>query len=208
MNLNKAEEKANNFLLNIILKGNSKPCDEYLNHQSFSLPLWYDEQKFKRGQKYCLENRSGILLSSFYGGISVICDSKTASVLIRGKSKDKKLAKTRGISTGLSVFLWFKDEIKPGSRSFESLKRIRKIHLNASRAADGNKIGFITQYDMLLQHFAAMGYALIKPQFFGISYDCNEDREAYLHFYAVIGNLLGIKDEFNLCLHELEVVEM
>ena len=40
---------AKNFVLNLMSAGVQKPCDD-LNSESltFELPMWYDEQKFKR----------------------------------------------------------------------------------------------------------------------------------------------------------------
>lgn len=40
---------AKNFVLNLMSAGIHKPCDD-LNNESltFDLPIWYDEQKFKR----------------------------------------------------------------------------------------------------------------------------------------------------------------
>jgi hypothetical protein len=55
--------------------------------------------------------------------------------------------------------------------------------------------------------FGFMGYALTKPHQLGIRSDNDEDREAFIHFWAVIGSLLGVKDEFNMCLYPLKVVE-
>lgn len=41
---------AKNFIMNLLLKGFkfSEPCDECLNEESFQLPKWYDDVKFKR----------------------------------------------------------------------------------------------------------------------------------------------------------------
>jgi hypothetical protein len=60
---------------------------------------------------------------------------------------------------------------------------------------------------MVITQFGFMGYALIRPDFLGIHHGNDEDREGFVHLWAVVGSLLGIKDEFNLCLHQLSVVE-
>jgi hypothetical protein len=61
---------------------------------------------------------------------------------------------------------------------------------------------------MVITQFGFMGFALSRPHLLGIKTDINEDRDGFVHFWAVIGSMLGIKDEFNMCLHSLEIVEM
>lgn len=48
---------------------------------------------------------------------------------------------------------------------------------------------------------------MIRPDIFGISHDNHQDIEAFVHFWAVLGYMLGIKDEFNLCLLPVNVVK-
>lgn len=82
------------------------------------------------------------------------------------------------------------------------------MHLAASNAALGrNELG-LPQAAMAFTTFGFMGYALVKPHLLGIKHDCDEDREAFVHMWAVICSMLGIKDEYNICLHPLDVVEM
>jgi hypothetical protein len=81
------------------------------------------------------------------------------------------------------------------------------MHLMASQQAQKCGIGLISQCKMSLTTFAFMGYALVRPHLLGIKADNDEDREAFVFFWAVIDYMLGIKDEFNLCLFSLDVVE-
>lgn len=81
------------------------------------------------------------------------------------------------------------------------------MHLQASRAAENNKMVLISQTAMAMTKFGFMGYALVRPHLLGIKHDNIEDREAFVFIWAVIGYMLGIKDEFNMCLHPLKVVE-
>lgn len=78
----------------------------------------------------------------------------------------------------------------------------------SSKESKKNNLASITQFGMVLTQFGFMGYALIRPQFLGVKNDNKEDLEGFVHFWAVIGSMLGVKDEFNMCLHSLEVVEM
>lgn len=87
------------------------------------------------------------------------------------------------------------------------MKRVRKMHLFASKAAEKSGYGMIPQAAMAMTNFGFMGYALVRPHFLGIKHNNDEDREAFVHFWAVVGHMLGVKDEFNMCLQTLEVVE-
>lgn len=82
------------------------------------------------------------------------------------------------------------------------------MHSMASRIAEENKLNTITPTAMSMTQFGFMGYALVRPHYLGIKHDNDDDRKAFVYFWAVIGHMLGIKDEFNMCLHKLEEVEM
>lgn len=82
------------------------------------------------------------------------------------------------------------------------------MHLAASNASLERTKRGIPQAYMTFTAFGFMGYALVKPHLLAIRHDSVEDREAYVHMWAVICSMLGIKDEFNLCLNRLDVVEM
>lgn len=82
------------------------------------------------------------------------------------------------------------------------------MHQFASKAAEAKGLGNIAQTAMSVTVFGFLGYALIRPHLLGIWNKNDEDREGFVHVWAVIGSLLGIKDEFNMCLHRIEVVEM
>lgn len=82
------------------------------------------------------------------------------------------------------------------------------MHLNASKRSHEKNIGFITQTEVSLTVFGFLGYALIRPHLLGIKYDNDDDREAFVHFWAVVAAMLGVHDRFNICLPKLAVVEM
>lgn len=87
------------------------------------------------------------------------------------------------------------------------MKKIRNTHANATKYAVSNGFGQITQTEMSIVSFNFLGLQLNRPHLLGISDDNKEDREAYVHFWAVVIHMLGIEDEFNICLYPLEVVE-
>lgn len=81
------------------------------------------------------------------------------------------------------------------------------MHLSASKSSERMKIGFISQAELALTTFGFMGFALVKPHLLGIRHDNKKDREGFIHFWAVMGHMLGVMDKFNICLYPLEVVE-
>lgn len=93
-----------------------------------------------------------------------------------------------------SIFRYHKFRI----RSWKSLEAVRKGHLMASKYASKNKSGFISQRDMVLTQFGFMGFIVLKPHKLGIQLS-NKDFEAFVHFWRVIGHLIGIQDRFNVC---------
>lgn len=56
--------------------------------------------------------------------------------------------------------------------------------------------------------FGFAGFALIRPQFFGIQSNDQRKREGFLHFWAVLNYMLGVRDEFNICLLPMEAAEI
>ncbi|XP_037044901.1 uncharacterized protein LOC119080606 [Bradysia coprophila] len=205
-----SELEAKSFVVNMIKNGTSTPCDVPSNSGTISatLPRWYDELKFKRGQKYFLENRFGILSSNLCGLLILLADPKGLDVLDSTKrSSTVETAKKRYVSTIMHTISWYEIDLRPGSKSWESLNTIRKMHLLASNSASKKMIGLITQSDLVLTTFGFMGLALVRPHFLGIRCDNKEDREGFTHFWAVIGHMLGVEDHFNMCLFSLETIE-
>ncbi|KAG4077474.1 hypothetical protein HA402_002901 [Bradysia odoriphaga] len=206
-----SELEAKSFVMNMIKYATSTPCDDQCDGGTISatLPQWYDEQKFKRGQKYFLENRFGILSSNLCGLLILLADPKGLDVLDSTKrSSTIETAKKRYVSTIMHTLSWYESDLHPGSKSWESLNRIRKMHLLASNSASKKMIGLITQSELVLTTFGFMGLALVRPHFLGIRYDNKEDREGFTHLWAVIGHMLGVKDHFNMCLFSIETVEI
>ena len=65
------------------------------------------------------------------------------------------------------------------------------MHLIASRAARTTVYGVIPQGATAMTTFEFMGFGLVKPHLLGIKHDNDEDQEAFVHFWAVIGFMLG-----------------
>lgn len=85
---------------------------------------------------------------------------------------------------------------------------MRKLHNVASTNSERKGIGFISQDEVSITTFGFVGFAIIRPHLFGIDSKDRAKKEGILHVWAVINYMLGVKDEFNICLLPLEAVEI
>lgn len=83
-------------------------------------------------------------------------------------------------------------------RSWKSLEAVRKGHIIASKHSNKGRAGSITQRDMALTQFGFMGYIALTPHRLGVQLS-RDDMEAFIHFWRVLGHMIGIEDRFNLC---------
>lgn len=51
-------------------------------------------------------------------------------------------------------------------------------------------------------------FALIRPHLLGIRHDSTAAQEGFIHFWAVMGHMLGVQDQYNMCLHPIETVKI
>lgn len=93
--------------------------------------------------------------------------------------------------------------IFPPFRSWKSLEAVRKRHIMSSKAAEKKQAGLITQRDMALTQFGFMGFITLRPDILGIQVS-RKNFEAFIHFWRVIGCMIGIEDRFNLCTNSWE----
>ncbi|XP_061502651.1 uncharacterized protein LOC1276428 [Anopheles gambiae] len=209
MELTEEETEAKQYFAHLMTAINV-PCDVGTGAElDTHLPTWFDEAKFKRGQKFYTDNRFGILQANFCSLLVLLADPKGLRILEHtGKSSTTETARKRYVSTFIHMSDWYECELVPGSKSWKSLSQVRRMHLSASNSAKKRNLGFISQPEMALTTFGFMGFPLVRPHLLGIRYDNREDREAFIHFWAVIGFMLGVRDEYNMCLFRLEVVEM
>jgi ER-bound oxygenase mpaB/B'/Rubber oxygenase, catalytic domain len=83
------------------------------------------------------------------------------------------------------------------------LAAVRKMHFSASKSSEKACCGIISQKDMAITQFGFMGFGVLKPKLLGLQ--CTDaDLDAFVHFWRVMGHMLGIKDEYNLCTNSLD----
>ncbi|KAL5279477.1 hypothetical protein ACFFRR_003848 [Megaselia abdita] len=186
-----------------------EPCDKALPIDEPDLPIWFDPVKYQKGREFFFKNKWSIVESNMIGLICLLLDSKGLSILsMTGKSSTVKDAGKRYFSTAVHMLSWYYVDLTPKSQSRLSLKNVRKAHYNASMKAIEQKLGPITQMMMSLTAFGFMAFPLMYPNTMGLIEATPENIEGFVHFWAVIGYILGIKDEFNLCLLPVEPVRI
>lgn len=83
-------------------------------------------------------------------------------------------------------------------RSWRSLEAVRRHHVHSSRTAEKQNAGKIHQKDLVLTQMGLIVYILMRPEQLGIQVS-RANFEAYVHFWRVIGHMIGIEDRFNGC---------
>ncbi|XP_046735789.1 uncharacterized protein LOC124405162 isoform X2 [Diprion similis] len=142
----------------------------------------------------------GISTASLAGLIAVLSIPTILKVLIYTKQSGTPCtAFKRYFETLLHTRAWYmQDTTVKGSDWFRSLNVVRWKHMISSRRSSRDGSGGILQRDMAYTQFGFVGYALIEPEYLGLT-NTPKEREGLNHFWRVIGYMLGISDRLNIC---------
>ncbi|KAH8383981.1 hypothetical protein KR009_011589, partial [Drosophila setifemur] len=163
------------------------------------LPPWFDEQLFKRAQhyysKYLFVMNAGMLA----GLIAVLAVPSILRVLsCTRQSSTPFTAYRRYVRTIFHTSAWYNYNITDrGSKFWTSIGAVRKAHSRSTKACMRQGAGQITQKDLALTQFGFIGFITMGAHRIQL-YD-NDFLEATTHMWRVLGFLLGIKDEYNIC---------
>ncbi|XP_032527850.2 uncharacterized protein LOC116778090 [Danaus plexippus] len=166
----------------------------------FKLPEWFDEKKYKQGQRFYRDYSFMLSLSLMPGLVSVFAIPSILKVLCGSRRSNSRFtAYRRYISTFSHIFTWYTKELKPGSLSWKSLQTVRIRHFRASRAAKMKGQGIVSQRDMALTLFGFIGFVILKPDIFTVTQLEVGDWEAFNHMLGVIAHMIGLEDRYNIC---------
>lgn len=87
------------------------------------------------------------------------------------------------------------------------MESVRKGHIIASKYSEKGKSGFISQRDMALTQFGFMGFIALTPHKLGVQIT-KDDLEAFVHFWRVLGHMIGIQDKYNLCTDSYKTTQL
>ncbi|XP_077296121.1 uncharacterized protein LOC143918220 isoform X2 [Arctopsyche grandis] len=185
-------------------EAHNQHCVKY-SEEEFGLPDWFDEEKYKRGQKYIRENVFSQFTCTLSGLICVLSIPTILDVLVNSQRSSTVItAYRRYISTIFHTFSWYNDELKPGSKSWNSLATVRTRHFRSSMISNSKGYGHISQRDMVFTQYGFFGLGLLCPDKLGMVCGNIDDIEGYTHFWRTIGYMIGIDDKYNLARPSLE----
>lgn len=152
--------------------------------------------------------------SMYLGLLAILAIPTILNVLVHtNQSSTDYTAYKRYMQTIYHTLLWFRHDLKPGTKAWKSLDGVRRHHFHSSKSAVASKVGMISQKDMAITQYGFMGFSIASKQFVGV-YGSQQDLEDYCHFFRVLGSIIGIKDEYNICcetyeetLERLEVIK-
>ncbi|XP_044746426.1 uncharacterized protein LOC123307976 [Coccinella septempunctata] len=200
---------AKEFVDDLLENGKKIACDNSIEEfNSDGIPKFYDADKFKRGQDFFQKHIFALFFCKFMGLIVTLSSPRILAVLIMTKMSGSMMtAYRRYVATVFHVNLWYECELTPDSKSMKSLKKVKQFHNSASLKSRGLERPPITQEDMALTQFGFIGFCIARAEFMGIHGATREELEGFLHFWKVIGAILGIQERFNLCRDSLEETE-
>ncbi|CAH0402805.1 unnamed protein product [Chilo suppressalis] len=169
------------------------------------LPENFDEKLFNQGRRFFWDHSYALSNSMLLGLVAVFAVPSILRILVSTRrSNSSYTAYKRYLSTHLHTMSWFENELKPGSISWQSLYTVRTRHIKAGMAAKIKGLGVVSQRDVALTQFGFLGFALLKPDKFGVSQLQEGDWDAYVYFWKVIGHMIGLEDRYNICRNSAE----
>lgn len=138
------------------------------------------------------------------GLLAIISIPSILKILVGTKqSSTPSTAYRRYMATIFHTDTWYNNPLEPGSKSWRSLATVRKRHVRVSKRFLMEKTGPISQRDVAITQFGFIGYIILKPKLLGIK-RTDPDEAALIHFWRVLGYMLGMEDRFNVCTNSVE----
>lgn len=164
------------------------------------LPDWFDANLFKTGQDVYMNNLLSMGVASVTGLIAILAVPETLEILIFTKQSGCPcVAFRRYTQTLLHVYrLYYKNILDPESRWYDDLNVIRWKHVVANKRSQQAGLAGIYHRDMAITQFGFLGFVLLRQKELGLRCT-SEELEGFLHFWRVVGHMLGISDRLNIC---------
>ena len=186
--------------LDSLKNGSNLPGDS--KSSSDEKPVWYDHGKFTRGQTFFKRHVAAIGYSmhlSLVSGFSIV--NLLDPLVFTEASDTPEKALKRYVMTFYHIFLWMTGDVwDKSSKTYKSLKTVRGMHSHVAKRMKSKHPDqtYVSQYDMGLVQSGFFAAAMMYPERFGI-HCTKEELDDYVFTWRVIGYLLGIKDEYNIC---------
>ncbi|XP_076268515.1 uncharacterized protein LOC143201385 [Rhynchophorus ferrugineus] len=200
-------EIADEYINNLLKEGANIPCDDTASsfEEGNILPKYYNEELLKKAKKFYYYYSNSINTGNILGLLTVLTVPSILKILIHtDKSSSNYTAYRRYLQTTFHVYTWYESDFSPNSRVWRSIKSVKRMHNAASASSNKAKMPRISQKDMALTQFGFVGYVLLRSEKVGVHNTTKEDFEGFVHFWRIIGHILGIEDRFNLCSGSVE----
>nr|XP_023021958.1 uncharacterized protein LOC111510283 [Leptinotarsa decemlineata] len=196
---------AEKFVEHLITEGHRCHHDErpeyFGNHKD--LPTFYNEEMFKKGQDFYHKNTVGIFLGCFLALLSGFAQPFAKVLVMTNKSSTPVTAYKRYAATIMHMCSWYESDFQPGSKLWTSIKKVRRMHDTVSEQSKSRLSHPISQYEMCAAIIGFMGFPVMRNEMVGI-FASRDELKCFIHFWRVMGYLLGIRDEFNICRESVE----
>lgn len=127
-------------------------------------PDWLDMEKFCRGQKFALDNFTGVVLHNLIVLMAVFCVQDTlVPLIISRQSHTPYLAFKRYVATICHMRNWYTDNPwEEGSKAYNSFQAVRKMHTKMRRKLCGMSIDQINEERKISEMYCPMYNMLVK----------------------------------------------
>lgn len=202
----KTNFKAKDFVNNLLSQGSQVACDQTNpNFHRHELPDFYDEELFKKAQQFFNKHVFSLFGAKFFGLLALLTVPTILKILQMTRNSSSNLsAYRRYLGTVFHMLVWYRSDLKPGSRLWESIETVKNRHNAASNQGPKSNLKRISQMDMALTQFGFMGFAVSRSTDLGFYNVSEEEWKAFIHFWRVIGYLMGTEDRFNICRESVE----
>ena len=194
------------FAMEKLLKEGRRSYFDEFSDQKIPPSGEVDAQLQARARAFFRNNFFSVMVTMLYGLVCLMYVPSVSKVLEATKRTNSRVgAFSRYLNTINHVIAWSGEDM-PARR--HSLLHVRRLHTLANRTAV-SKYGqdvAMSQFDMVVTQWAFVGPFFIFPERVGVPTATRRDREAIAHYMYVVGYVLGIKDEFNLCARSVEEV--
>ncbi|XP_011503612.1 PREDICTED: uncharacterized protein LOC105366763 [Ceratosolen solmsi marchali] len=181
----------------LLKEGANTPADSDV--ETLKLPDYFDPKMFRLGQLIFQNNIFTMMIAKLSGLLTLLAVPSILDILIFTKQSGTPCtAFRRYVSTILHTFVWYdKDPLKQ-AEFFKSLHNVRKKHCIISQRSSQAGLRRISQLDMALTQFGFVGFTLLSGDQLGVVATIDE-LNGLVHFWRVIGYVLGMEDKYNLC---------
>ncbi|XP_003705260.2 uncharacterized protein LOC100880200 isoform X1 [Megachile rotundata] len=171
-----------------------------------NLPSFFDEKKFELGQRMFYNNAFTMMIAKLCGLIVLFSIPSIKDVLMFTRQSSTTCAAFRRyVSTILHTWTWYGRKAGVEQEFLDSLKIVRKKHCVAFRRSSEAGFQRISQLDMALTQFGFMGFTILSGDYLGTD-NSTEELEGLIHFWRVVGSMLGMEDKYNICNGSVEEV--